>query len=307
MKRTVGRGLTVFVVSALGVGLVGSDQPIPSGAPRVRLLEAGRSPLRTLRYKATAGQKGSITMTQKMAIEMTIGGQTLPSSGAPEIRLEMDYTVATVSPEGDIRFEFRLSTPELVGGPEVPPAATQAMRTALEGMRGLSGHGLLASHGLMRDVQFVLPENANAQLRQLVDQMQPSLRNLSAPFPLEAVGVGGKWEIIQRVTLNGVTLDQTGTNELTSLEGDRGQLAVKVTQSAEPQQVQLPNLPPQARMDLESMVSKGEGEVSFDLSRLVPTKARMTIHTDMKARFQVGKEAQTMGMKMDASVSVAGR
>lgn len=281
-----------------------ADQPAAVSEPRVRLLAPGRAPLRPLRYKTSAGQKGQMTMSLTMAMEMSLGAQTLPATNLPEMRYAMDYQITSVSAAGDIRYEFSLKNPEVIAGPGVAAPVLEAMRSAIDKMKGLRGHAVVTSRGVTREADMVMPEGADAALRQLVDGMRQTFRQISAPFPEEPVGVGAKWETVQRLNQNGVSLDQTAVSELTSLEKDQGRIAVLVSAKAEPQQVQSPNLPPGARMDLASLDAKGDGETAFDLGKMVPSSARVKTHTEMKATILVGQEKQPMGMKIDMSMAI---
>ena len=287
-----------------------ADQPPAkpdSDGPRVRLLAPGRPPLRTLRYQAAVGQKGELSMGMTMSMEMSIAGQTLPATVLPEMRYGMEYRVTTVEPSGDIRYEFNFKDAKVNPGPNATPAVTEAMRGYLEKMSAMKGHVVVSTRGLVREADFVLPPDLDAQLRQFLEGMRQSLRQISAPFPEEAVGVGAKWETTLRATQNGLTLDQTALSELTTLEEQGGRLAVTVTQNAEPQQMQPPNLPPGARIDLSTFKSSGSGESVFDLRRLVPSRAEMKLHTEMEATIQMGQEKQPMAMKMDLGLSTTGK
>jgi hypothetical protein len=308
--RPIARLSAVALLALLVPGAGGADQPAEkpaSDGPRVRLLAPGRAPLRTLRYQATKGQKGELSLGMTMSMEMSIAGQTLPATVMPEMRYGMEYLVTAVEPSGDIRYEFSFKDAKVVPGPNATPAVTEAMRGYMEKMTAMKGHVVVSSRGLVREADFVLPPDLDAQLRQFLDGMRQSLRQISAPFPEEAVGVGAKWETTLRATQNGLTLDQTSVSELTTLEEKGGRLAVTVTQNAEPQQMQPPNLPPGARIDLSTFKSSGSGESVFDLRQLMPSRAEMKLHTEMEATIQMGQEKQPMAMKMDLGITTAGK
>ena len=66
-----------------------------------------------------------------------------------------------------------------------------------------------------------MPPGADAQTRQLMDQMKDSFSSVAAPLPEEAVGPGARWEVKMPIKSQGMTIDQTATYELVSLEGER--------------------------------------------------------------------------------------
>jgi hypothetical protein len=284
-----------------------ADQPAPPDAPRVKLLAPGAAPRRALRFSAKEGQKGLITMVLAMSMEMSLGTTALPAQTIPEIHYGMGYHVTKVDPQGDIAYEFELQDLQVTPGPGVAPMVLDTMKGVLEKMRGLRGHAVVTSRGLVREAEVVAPEGADAQLRQMLDGMRQSLRQLSAPFPEEPVGVGAKWETALRINQNGIALDQVGVSELTSLEGESGHLALTVTQKAQEQKVEAANLPPGTQMNLSSLASTGSGETLFDLRQLMPVKAQIKLHSEMKAGLQMGKDEQPMGMKMDMSMTMTGK
>ena len=119
--------------------------------------------------------------------------------------------------------------------------------------------------------------------------------------------MGAKWETALRINQNGIALDQVGVSELTSLEGESGHLALTITQKAQEQKVEAANMPPGTHMNLSSLTSTGSGETIFDLRQLMPVKAQIKLHSEMKAGLQMGKDEQPMGMKMDMSMTMTGK
>jgi hypothetical protein len=291
----------------LAPGAASADQPLPGDAPQVKLLAPGKGPLRALRYGAKEGQTGLMTMSLNMSMEMTLGTQALPAQNIPEIRYSMGYKVTKVEPQGDIRYEFELQDPQVIAGTSVSPMVLEAMKGTVEKMKGLRGHTVVTSRGLVREADVLTPENADAQLKQMLEGMRQSFRQLAAPFPEEPVGVGARWETTLRVTQNGITLDQVSTSELASLEGDSGRVALTLSQKGQPQKVETANMPPGTVMNLVTLTSTGDGETAFNLKQLVPVKAQIKLHSEMKAGLKIGQDEQAMGMKMDMSMTMTGK
>ena len=305
--RAFARFAAVPVLAVLAAPSGAADKPADDG-PKVRLLAPGRPPLRALRYKAAPGLTGEMAFRMELSMEMSMGGgQALPATLMPLISYVMVYRVTSVDPAGDIRYEFSFKDGKAEPRPGTLPAVVDVMRDYMEKMSRMKGHVVQTSRGVVREADFVLPEDLDPQIRQFFEGMRQSLRQLSSPFPEEAVGLGAKWETTLRATQNGVTLDQATMNELTSLDGERGRLALTVTQNAEPQQMQPPNLPAGTRIDLGTFKSSGGGESTFDLGRLLPSSAELKLHTEMGATIQVANEKQPMGMKMDMAMSMSGR
>ncbi|HEX6739371.1 MAG TPA: hypothetical protein VF310_13925 [Vicinamibacteria bacterium] len=284
-----------------------AEPPGTADGPRVKLLAPGKAPLRALRYSAKEGQAGAMTMSLIMSMEMSLASQALPAQNIPEVRYGLAYKVTKVEPQGDIRYEFELKDPQVVAGVGVAPMVLDTMKAAMDKMRGLRGHAVVTSRGLVREADVQEPEGADAQLRQMLDGMRQSMNQLAAPFPEEPVGVGARWETALRITQNSITLDQVTVSDLASLEGDSGKLQITLTQKADPQKVQPKNMPPGAYLNLASLDSTGSGETAFDLRQLVPVKAEIKMHSEMKAGLKLGPDEQPMGMKMDMTMSLTGK
>ena len=76
---------------------------------------------------------------------------------------------------------------------------------------------------------------------------------------------------------------------------------VEIEQKAEPQDVVLPNAPPEAKMRLEKFAGKGKGKSSFDLSAIAPQgDFELEIVTTMA--MDLGGMKQSMETKMVSSL-----
>ena len=306
MRQATPRALAV--VTLLAVGAVRADDASPPPDPRLRLIDAGRAPLKALRYRARPGQMAHLSMSIKMGMALKVGGQALPPTTMPEIRCGFDLKVVDVSPAGDIRYDFEYGAFEVASDPGTPPAALESMRTLFAGLKGLRGHGVTTSRGFMREGTIQVPADAQPQLKEIIDSMQQSLRQLAAPLPEEPVGAGARWETTYLLVQKGIRIDQVANNEVKALDGDRMDLVVSITQSAPVQRMDAPGLPPNARMDLVSLASTGGGTSTLDLGRLVPSAASVKLKMQMKTRMQTGEEKpQDIDMTMDMDMSVSGR
>ena len=67
--------------------------------------------------------------------------------------------------------------------------------------------------------------------------MKGSFAHLAVPLPEEAVGPGAKWEVRMPIKTQGMTIDQTATYEVVSLEGERLATKSAVVQHAANQKV----------------------------------------------------------------------
>lgn len=271
--------------------------------PQVKLLDRGKGKRQKLRYQVEAGAKEQLQMDMDIAMKMSMGGQSLADTRMPTTRMRMEFDVTEVTKEGHIRYGFRYTGVELLDTPGVQPAVRTAMAEAMKGMDSMSGHVLVTDRGLVLEGGFETGSLANPQIQQLLASLEQSIQQMSAPLPAEAVGVGARWEVSSRYELNGMSLQQTSRFELVELQGERFTCKVTITQTAKPQQLQLPTLPPGTRAELVSMKGSGNGEMDVSLDRLAPTSSA-NVTTDLKMRIQAdGQNLEmethmTMGMKL---------
>jgi hypothetical protein len=298
----------VLALAALLAGARAESQELSGADPEVTLVSPGRPPLKALRYHAKVGARGTFVTSMTMRMAMTAGGKAMPAASNPEMRFTASYEVTAVTPEGDMRYRFEFVTFEAVPDPSVPPAVVEATNRALASLKGLRGRARVSPRGITSEAEFDIPEAAPAPVKSMLDGMRQALRQFSAPLPEQPVGPGARWDIKTRITQAGMTVEQVGHNELTSLEGDRGRLAITLAQTAGAQQVAAPGMPPGSRIDLVSLSSTGGGEMVFDLSQLAPASAQMKMAMAMKMRVKVADQpAEDFETKADMTMSLTGR
>jgi hypothetical protein len=315
MRQGAPWALAVFTLFAGGAASAAGQSAAPSAAapsaaaePRVRLLEPGRAPLKALRYRAKAGQTVHMSMSMKMGMAMKLGGQALPSTPVPEMRCGIDLKVTEVTPKGDMKYEFEYSSFEVVADPAAPPAVVNAMRDAVGTVKGLRGHGVTNSRGFTQEARIDVPPGANPQIKQIIESLQQSMKQFSAPLPEEPVGAGARWETTYVLEQRGIRIDQVAKMEVKSIEGERLNFAFTLSQSAPPQRITSPDLPATARMDLVSLASKGEGTSVVDLGGLIAAAASLKMQMAMAMRMQMGEQKpQDIESSMDMTMNLTSR
>jgi hypothetical protein len=290
---------TLVVASFCRFAAAAPPADVPADQPVIKLIDAGKDPKKALRLTAKVGLKRSMVMTMKMAMAMTLGANAMPMQKLPETRMTMDMKVTNVAPNGDIRYEFKIKKPEVIADKDANPMVVDAMKNALKGMEGMSGYAVVTSRGFTREADINVPANMDPQMKQFMEGTKQSLHQIASPLPEEPVGVGAKWETIMKLTQNGMVLNQTATNELVDLKGETGKITLKIKQSAAPQKITQNGV----TVDLKSLVSTGSGEMQFDLARLVPSLASVTLNSDS----QMEAMGQKMAMKLDMTMGMQGK
>ena len=286
-----------------------AEKPPPDAAAAatatasVKLLEAGTEPRKVLRLHPTPGDKQSLSLTVKMAGETKVTGAETSAgrTGLPEVKMTLDSNVKEVSDAGNITYELVVGDLGLSKESGAAPAVAAAMEAAFAGVKGLSGTCTVSSRGFSNGVELKAPAGSNPVTRQLTDQMKELFIQLVVLMPEEAVGPGAKWEVKMPVKTQGMTIDQTATYELVSLEGERLTTKSTIVQSAANQKIQTPGMPAGVKVDLTKMTGKGTGERTFDLTHVLPTAGTGNSHTETSLAIDLGakKEVQTVKMDVD--------
>ncbi|MEO5803668.1 MAG: DUF6263 family protein [Verrucomicrobiota bacterium] len=269
----------------------------PATASPVKLISAGAEPRKELRIHPKAGDKQNLDMTIKMAMDMGTG----QSMKMPATKMAMEVTVKNISAAGEISYESVIGNVEVLDEPGAMPQVVESMKTALNGMKGLSMTGTMSDRGIPKSLDLKIPAGVAPQLRQAMEQMKESFGNMSSPFPDEAVGVGAKWEVKRPVKSQGMTIDQATTYELKSLKDDQANVASTISQNAANQKISNPAMP-QMKMDLVKMAGNGTGNVTFDLAHFFPSLAIINSHSDTSMKINMGDKVQDISMKMDMNM-----
>jgi hypothetical protein len=276
------------------------------GTTEVRLLEPGTPPFAPLRYRLTAGTENTLTMVQRMRMEMRVAGMALPATDSPPMRMSITFRVADVATDGSASFEFRMGRPEVLEGEGGNPAAAAGMREALGLMEGFSGRGRCTDRGVTLDTSFDLPPGMPPEMNQIFESIKQSITQLSNPFPEEPVGIGARWEVVNGIEMMGMRIRQVATYALASLEGDLGALTFEIRQSAEPGEIRMPGMPAGLGARLERFDTTGTGTLRMRLDRIVPVSSSMTMQSDMEMGMDIEGQRQSMTMKMDMGIEVTG-
>jgi hypothetical protein len=183
---------------------------------------------------------------------------------------------------------------------ETPPQMAEQLKTALGMLKGLIGTGTMTARGT-QTIQFKLPAGGDPVTSQGVDQFGQSFSDLGFVFPEEPVGPGAKWESQVPSKSQGMTIDQTTTCELVSVDGERVTLKGTVSQHADKQKVQNPSSPGGA-LELSKMTGKGTLEITFDLAQLYPSELTRESHSDITMEMDLAGQKQSISTATTSKV-----
>lgn len=281
-----------------------SPRTAPAARPQVELLSPGNEPKQELRFRPAVDAKQTATMTMKMDMAISIGGQSMPSMAMPASVMTLETVVTKVEPNGDIRYNFTYTNADVVADRNTPAQAVEAMRTQMKKMVGIGGTIVVDSRGQTKESNFNFPPQTDPSLRQSMGQMTNSLEQLSSPLPQEAVGVGAKWRVSGPLTLNGMNLTQTTTYELVSLQDNVATIKATVEQTAASQNLSPASMPAGSSFTLRSFNSQGEGQMRLRLDQLMPINSSASMSAKMEANMKNTSTNQEMSMGSQFSMQM---
>lgn len=278
----------------------GKSADAPSGT-QVKLLDAGAEPRRALRIQAKPGDKQTLGMTMKIAMNMEMDGMPAQAIKMPSIKMDMELTVKDVSANGDIAYETTMGDASVADEPGIMPQVAEAIKTSFESIKGLTGTGTISSRGLGKTADMKLPPGADPQMRQAMEQMHESFSTITTGFPEEPVGSGARWEVKMPLKSQGMTINQTTTYQLVSIEGDNLSVKSTLAQHAANQKIQNPAMPG-LKVDVTKMTGSGNGNATMNLAQVLPSQATMDSKSDVAMAMDMGGQKQKMTMKMDINL-----
>ena len=280
----------------------GVSAPAPnSKTAQVELLNPGVEPRQELRLKPAIDVKETSVMTVKMDMDISASGQSSAAAKIPVSVMTFETKVTKIDPNGDIHYEFAYTNSDITGDTgNMPPAARDAMRSALKSMVGVKGSFIMDNRGFHKGGDIILPEGADNNLKQMVGQMSKSLEQLASPLPAEAVGKGAKWRVSSSSDFSGLNVNDIATYELDSWQDGVVSMNVSIEQQANPQNITSPLLPAGTTLTLKSFSSQGRGKLTGRLDRLIPFRSTVSIssNSEMSAKNAGSSEESTITTKM---------
>jgi len=260
--------VVVLAAIALVLALIltrpdGTPDPDPDGGPKVVLLEAGAEPREPLRLVPAAD------LVQQLRTELVFD-MVLTSEGDEPIR------IGPTRAEADTEF--------LVGGTgAIIPFRWQILAAPTPGLVGATANGTMTELGRMTGID---PEGVATEDMALA-HIAAMIRQLPVPFPDAPVGIGARWEVTETVRFLGLRMVQTSMFELVERSGTRVKVHVASAATAAPGESLSLGAGP--RLDVLSLLTRGEGDVEIDLCCLVPNRSFITTDMDITGRMDSAK------------------
>lgn len=266
----------------------------PTNPVQVELIEPGTPPLQDIRYKPRVGETQTAVMTISMDMTMSLAGNAMPTQAIPAQKVTFDTTVEEISGDGDIKFGFIYTSAEVVDDPKNPSAMAPMLKDMIMSLEGATGSATVTDRGMTKSAEFNIPEDMAPQMKQMLEGMKESMNRISSPVPSEPIGLGAKWKVTQDLVANGMQIMQTSTHEITKFDSGGFTMTVKVTQTADPQEIKNAALPAGTKLSLVSLDTDGEGTSQVETASIIPVQSSLSIKTQSTMDMEVAGQKQQM-------------
>jgi hypothetical protein len=274
---------------------------------KIELLAPGAEPRRALKFRPAVNSKQTMTMTMGMSMDMSMGDSPMPKMPIPKMVIKMDLNVQKVDPSGDIYYNFAYGDIKAIAEKDTPPAMLAAMQKSLKSLVGIQGNIVINSSGLVKSKNLIFPKTVEPTLKQTLEQFNTSMDRVSTQLPTEMLGVGAKWQVNDSIESGGIKFNQSSIYEVVEINDVEMKVQTKITQSALPQDLKLPNLGKSVKAKLTSLNSKGEGQYLVRFDSLLPISGKISVNTNSKMSIQISpKEAPSdivNNMMIDLNIS----
>ena len=302
-------GVAICVV-ALGAGAsrpfaqdVKMDGYPAIGAPAaVTLIATGAEPRTKLRYSAPTTYKATMVSNSTASMAMDVAGMSMPPMNGPTVTSTADLAVTSVAANGDLSYTIAMGG--MSGGAGADPTVAATLQGLDADIKTIRGTATISDRGVKRASSFDTSKVTNPQFKQSIDGMTTSLEMLSMPLPEEAVGVGARWEVRQGMASGGMSIFQKTVLEIVKIDGKSITLTVTGEQTAPPQSMSNPALPPGTEARLQTMAGTVNGTITLRLDELVPTSVTNN-QMNMVMEISMGGQSQVMSMSTTTKTEVS--
>lgn len=274
-----------------------SPAPIVQATPPiVKLLSPGAEPRRPMRFKLSKGAKETIDLTMVMSVSMDIPDLGPQSIDTPPLTMSMDLAVTDITPDGDLVLSLVITDAAMQGG-QIPAGI-------MDPLKGLSAVMTMSDRGVVKAVQFDESKMLDPATKKM---MQASgFERMSAPMPGEPVGVGARWEVMQKVESGGMSMDQKAIYEVVAMDASSTTLSLSLEQEAGPQQMAAPGMPPEVQASLVGLKGNGTGTLTLRDGSLI-LDGDLNIKSEVTMDMQMAGQSQRMTTATDVKMTLSPR
>ena len=280
------------------------ERSLAAAPANIELLTPGAEPRRELKFRPAANSKQTMTMTMGMSMDMSMGDSPMPKIPIPKMVIKMDLNVQKVDPSGDIYYNFAYGDIKVISDKDTPPAMLAAMQKSLKSLVGIQGNIVINSSGLVKSKNLILPKTVDPTIKETLEQFNQSIDQISTQLPSGILGMGAKWQVNNAIQSGGIKFNQSSVYEIVEISDIGMTVQSKMTQSARPQDLKLPNLGKDVKAKLTSLNSTGEGQYRVRFDSLLPISGKLLVNTNSKMSIQISPKEPLANMVNNMAIDL---
>ncbi len=275
---------------------------------QTKVISVGDEPRRVLNYLPAEGSVQNAEMAMRIAMSITMVGDEFPeetfASKLPTIILPMTLTIDNVSKDGVITSSFAYGEVSFSDESNVDPDLLAQFQESFKAFKDITGTIVSNSSGEMLDYKINVPESAPATLETYMTQAEDMLRQMVFAYPQEALGENAILENYQKISNQGVEMEQTITSTFSHLSDTMILASSQIEQVAEPRVMDLPDMPEGSVVNLVNMIGQGTGMTYSSPGKIFPISSAMASKTTMVMTIDMDGQhfQQTILLSMDVTL-----
>ena len=273
------------------------EAPPVETAPVIELIDAGKPPLRTLRWAFEPGEaQGLLWKSDYTFHAQRKGAEKQPIKVLPRMRQRLELSVVSVSDDGLAEVSYEALSDEIIKTPKVSPGVH------ITPAKGVRGTYKVDARGVVSEFSLSLPEGLNQDAD--LEYVENLLRLTVLPVPSEAVGVGAKWSVTREGERRGIPMKERLSVELIRAEGARVELAFEL-QSEGSRESEVAPRGKLLGVRFEEYSWNATGRLKTNLSAVVPKRADVDNELVLSSRFESpGNAPDQLDMKVSRELEM---
>lgn len=268
----------------------------------VELIDVGKPPFTELRAALAPGSTHKLSLTSEWVVTAGYGPAISAKSVMPSFLYELEAKV-NHTVQGMTQLDLRVAKVTVTSLEGVNPGYAQLANQAADTVMAVTGTASVNAQGMIHSLSIDAPTNATSLIHDMLDQIEEGWRLAILPLPKEPVGAGAKWSATHVAEQRGALSEKTSSFELTGFKGSKADVKFSQQATTPEQQIQLPGSPGNAKLTLNAMDFKGDGQGSWDLDQLVPRSASHATVTLFKMLSPTANPEPVL-MQIDATLGV---
>lgn len=272
-----------------------------ASSPQIQVLSQGVNPRQVLQFRPQVNTRRTLTVTLNQDVALQMMGRSLPKMAVPPIVMTMDTEITKVEADGTTHYRFEYTEIDVQASDQANPTLVSVLKSRLAELEGLNGTIVMDAQGHTRSSQLDLPDDLDANTRQILTQLGQAMQEMSAPLPTVAIGPGAQWRVRQTPTLNGIAITQVSTFELVRLENGQAVLDVALTQTAANQTINVGALG-NRQATLKRLQAEGQGQTVLNLTDPLGARSQLTLQSTSEMEVAVPGLSNAMPLTMQSDI-----